>query len=139
MDPATPIVFLSAGVGITPVLAMLENIYTSRGATWLHANVDGKAHPYRERLREIAAVRDGAMQRRVWYENPRSEDGEPGGSDNQAPYHFTGRMDLSQVKDLLALDNANTQYYMCGPAGFMEAQMAAMKDLGISEDRIHYE
>jgi len=36
-----PIVFISAGVGITPVLAMLENIYTVRPATWLHASQNG--------------------------------------------------------------------------------------------------
>jgi len=59
-----PVVFISGGVGITPVLAMLENIYVTRPASWLHASQNGKVHAYRDRLREIAAVREGALQRR---------------------------------------------------------------------------
>jgi nitric oxide dioxygenase len=39
-----PIIFLSGGVGITPVLAMLENIYTTRPATWLHSAMNGNVH-----------------------------------------------------------------------------------------------
>jgi len=149
-----PVVFLSAGVGITPVLAMLENIYVTRPATWLHASIDGGVHAYRDRLREIAAVRTGELQRRVWYENPASSDGEAGGNEddammfNLAKYHYKGRMDLTKVKtgeekfltpELLHLENQNTNYYMCGPPGFMDGQMEALKHLGVDEDRIHYE
>jgi len=139
LEDTTPVVFLSAGVGITPVLAMLENIYTTRGATWLHANADGHAHAYRERLRHIASVRSGDFQRRVWYGNPSPEDGEPGGEDNSAKYHYKGRLDLNQVKELTHIGNPKAQYYMCGPPPFMDAQIAALKKLGVAEDRIHYE
>lgn len=140
-----PVVFLSAGVGITPVMAMLENIYTTRPATWLHANVDGGVHAYRDRVREIAAVRDGVLQRRVWYSDPRPEDGSPAGDgDNTAKFHFEGLMDLVEgekhfPKEVLHLENKETQYYMCGPAGFMEAQKAALLSLGVSEGKIHSE
>ncbi|KAG7362651.1 nitric oxide dioxygenase [Nitzschia inconspicua] len=74
-----PVVFLSAGVGITPVLAMLENIYKTRPASWLHAAQNGDVHAYRDRLREISAIRAGELIRRVWYEDPLPEDGPPAG------------------------------------------------------------
>ncbi|CAB9509098.1 Is involved in NO detoxification in an aerobic process [Seminavis robusta] len=142
-----PVVFISAGVGITPVLAMLENIYVTRPATWLHASQDGAVHPYRERLREIAAVRGGELQRRVWYSNPLPEDGHPGGNEtsphmfNVAKYHYEGRMDLamSELEEITHLGNEEAHYYMCGPEGFMDAQRDTLVKLGVAEDRIHWE
>ena len=151
-DPTTPIVFISAGVGITPVLAMLEHIFVSRPASWLHASQNGNVHAYRDRLREIAAVRSGELQRRVWYSDPSEEDGAPGGNEaknsskyNLAKYHFAGRMDLpsSEKADfdpaILHVNNPTTQYYVCGPAGFMKAQMEGLESLGVDKSRIHSE
>lgn len=146
-----PVVFLSAGVGITPVLAMLENIYVTHPATWLHATQDGDVHAYRDRLREIAAVRSGDLQRRVWYSDPLPEDGAPGGDEkvpalfNIAKYHYKGMMDLPKMAtddvdpDLLHVNNEDAQYFMCGPEGFMVAQKDALMALGVSENRIHSE
>lgn len=145
----TPVVFLSGGVGITPVLAMLENIYVTRPATWLHVSRDGSVHAYRDRLREIASVREGDLQRRVWYSNPLPEDRPPNITEaddpikfNLAPYHYHGRMDLLHAnfnKEILHLDNPHTHYYMCGPEGFMEDQKDALVKLGVDEKRIHSE
>ena len=149
-DVDAPVVFISGGVGITPVLAMLENIYVTRPASWLHASENGSVHAYRDRLREIAAVRSGELQRRVWYNNPTEEDGAPGGNEtnplmfNLAKYHYSGFMDLpKQASDMspeiLRLDNENTQYFMCGPPGFMDAQRKGLTTLGVDEKRIHWE
>ena len=126
---------------------MLENIYTTRPATWLHASHDGGVHAYRDRLREISAVRGGQLQRRVWYSAPLKEDGEPGGGEtspnmfNLAKYHYEGHMDLKRedLKDILHLGNHLTHYYMCGPAGFMDNQRASLMELGVAEDHIHWE
>lgn len=150
LEVDTPVIFLSGGVGITPVLAMLENIYTTRPATWLHASKNGDTHAYRDRLREIAAVRAGELVRRVWYEYPLENDGKPGGEEtspylyNLAKYHYKGRMDLEEpsVSDdanILHLDNTNAQYFMCGPPGFMEEQQKTLNNFGVSDERIHSE
>jgi nitric oxide dioxygenase len=129
---------------------MLENIYTTRPATWLHAARNGDVHAYRERLREISAIRGGELIRRVWYENPMPSDGSPGGDEtnpnlyNIAKYHFKGRMDLKDPQlnaynNILHIDNENAQYFMCGPTGFMETQKEALLSLGVSDNRIHWE
>lgn len=149
-DLDAPVVFLSAGVGITPVLAMLENIFTTRPATWLHAAQDGDAHAYRDRLREIASVRAGELTRRVWYESPTETDGPAGGCEtsphmyNLAKYHYKGWMNLEdptlvECGHVLHLDNSNTSYFMCGPKGFIDNQKESLMKLGVSEDRIHWE
>lgn len=145
----TPIVFISAGVGVTPVLAMLENIYVTRPASWLHVAQDGHIHVYRDRLREIAAVREGELQRRVWYSNPRDEDGPPGietetdpAKFNMARYHYRGRMNILDApfdQEILHLANEVTQYFMCGPVGFMDAMSDALIKLGVDKKRIHSE
>jgi nitric oxide dioxygenase len=128
---------------------MLENIYVTRPATWLHAAQNGAVHAYRERLRDIAAVRAGELQRRVWYDAPNPEDGVPGDNEtspnlfNLARYHYEGRMDLTTDNvsndPALHLDNDSAQYLMCGPAGFMNAQRESLMSLGVAEDRIHWE
>jgi nitric oxide dioxygenase len=148
-----PVVFLSAGVGITPVLAMLENIYQTRPASWLHASLNGQMHAYRDRLRQISAVRSGQLKRRVWYSKATPEDGVAGGNEdnldmfNLAKFHYHGRIDLTKAEKeldffppgILHLNNEAAQYYMCGPPGFMDAQREALKSLGVDESRIHWE
>jgi len=99
-------------------------------------------------LREISAIRSGELQRRVWYKNPLPEDGVPGGGEtshllwNLARYHYKGLMDLKHPDfedSCLHLGNDLTQYYMCGPPGFMDAEKEALIDLGVDESRIHWE
>lgn len=117
---------------------------------WLHASINGNTHAYRDRLREVAAVRAGDLKRRVWYEEPVESDGSPGGDEvspemyNLAKYHYKGRMNMETpaltVPDgLLHLDNPNARYFMCGPPGFMDGQKVSLVKLGVSEDRIHWE
>ena len=130
---------------------MLENIYVTTPATWLHATQNGLEHAYRDRLREIAAVRAGELQRRVWYSSPTDDDGQPGGGEtnpflfNVAKYHYQGWMDLNgdlvenNDGQMLHLDNPDTQFYMCGPPGFMDVQKESLMKLGVPESNIHWE
>jgi nitric oxide dioxygenase len=147
-NPEAPVIFLSGGVGITPVLAMLESIYVNRPATWLHSSENGQEHAYRDRLREITAVRNGELQRRVWYTNPLPTDGPPGGNEdnwemyNLAKYHYHERMDLPKAEKefpILHLNNQDAQYFMCGPPGWMDSQKTGLMSLGVDENRIHSE
>ena len=145
VDSDVPVIFISAGVGITPVMAMLENCYITRPATWLHANANGEQHAYRDRIREITAVRDGMLQRRVWYTDPLPEDGDPAGNDdNIVKYHFRGLMELEKYaeqfpREVLHLHDSRAQYFICGPPPFMNAQKGALIALGIDEKKIHHE
>ena len=150
----TPVVLLSAGVGITPVLAMLESLSEDCPASWLHGAQNGNHHAYCDRIRHLAATRKGSLTTRVWYSCPTEADGPPGGIDscpslfNLSKYHFKGRMELTAQslsdeykfpKELLHLKDHRTQYYMCGPSAFMEAQRDALKKLGVDASRIHSE
>ena len=149
VSPRGPVVFLSAGVGVTPVLAMLENLSTADcPISWLHGTQNGNQHAYRDRVRHLTATKRGDMNCRVWYSNPTEADGPPGTELESCPslfnlskYHYRGRMDLKedQAKSLLFLDHPEANYYMCGPKGFMEAQTAALEEAGVDASRIHSE
>ena len=136
---------------------MLEKLPVDRPASWLHVTQNGNNHAYRDRVRHLAATRKGGLNTRVWYSKPTQADGPPGGMEscpslfNLSKYHFEGRMDLIQSlrnnedskykfpEELLHLENPLTRYYMCGPSGFMEAQIGALKELGVDASRIHSE
>lgn len=55
-------------------------------------------------------------------------------------YHYMGKMDLTSPnfdKACLHLNNEMTQYFMCGPEGFMDAERQGLINLGVDESRIH--
>ena len=55
-------------------------------------------------------------------------------------FDLTGRMDLAKVdKDTLRLDEADAQYYVCGPERFMAEMIKALREKGVDTVRIHAE
>lgn len=131
-ETATPVVLLSAGVGLTPVLSMLNHLLASGQDTeirWLHACERGAQHAFREEIREKSRQHP-RLQIRTWYREPGEQDVQ--GED----YDFVGPLALEQVTDLIP---ANAHYYFCGPLGFMKAVKGQLVGLGVPADRMHYE
>lgn len=128
-DRDTPVVLISAGVGITPMMAMLEHLHaqgSARPVRFFHAARHAGAQAFAARVRQLAgALPDGA----AWIVH--EEVSVPGGAD--VP-DAQGRLDLGAQ----ALP-ANADHYVCGPQGFMVAQIAALRALGVPQARIHAE
>jgi ferredoxin len=117
-------VLVSAGVGATPVLAMLHHLVgaqTARPVWWLHGAHDAAEHAFAAEVDGLLAQLPDA-HRLVAYSQP-----EPG-STNKV-YDITGRLDLA------AIDRAgvprDADYYVCGPDGFMHAIGAALTARGV--------
>ncbi|GGP27360.1 NO-inducible flavohemoprotein [Silvimonas amylolytica] len=132
IDGNNPIVLLSAGVGITPMISVLNTLAahnSQRPTTFIHGARHGDQHSLRD---DVALARRTMRNLRdiTFYETPRDED--------RAGLDFThgGRMALA---DVLNADTTDTQYYLCGPIGFMKQQWQALLVLGVSADRIHRE
>lgn len=128
-----PAVLISAGVGITPMMAMLEHLVQrapQRPVHFLHAARHGGAHAFGPRVRELAG-RHRALKTRIHYEHPRAED--------RLGQHYdqAGRIELSpeQIRAL----GTGSQFYLCGPRGFMQAQRQALQAAGVPEAQIHAE
>ena len=128
-----PVVLLSAGIGSTPVLAMLYALAGSRStrqALWLHAARDRQHHPFADEVRRLlCALTNG--RRYVCYSRPGSSDKR--GQDFDA----TGHLSRSVFNEVGLPRDADV--YLCGPSRFMADMKAALAALGVAPERIHIE
>jgi ferredoxin-NADP reductase/MOSC domain-containing protein YiiM len=128
-----PVVLLSAGIGATPVLAMLHALAAARSTRqvlWLHGARDRQHHPFAAEVRRLmlALTRGGSH---VCYSRPGSRD--KMGEDFDA----TGHLSRSVVDEVGAPLEADV--YLCGPTRFMAEMKVALASLGVAPERIHVE
>jgi len=124
----TPLVLVSAGIGITPMLGFLHHLRdagSTRPITVLHADRTPARHAHRAEVKDLVATLPQATLTR-WYEDlgPRPE-----------------REDL--IEGLVSLDGielpADADVYLCGPVPFMASVKAALVRRAVPEERIRYE
>jgi len=132
VDASTPIVLISGGVGLTPMISMLKRAIEDpkRQVVFVHGARNSGVHAMRDRLRETARTHTN-FSLIVFYDDPLPQD-LPG-----RDYDHAGLVDVNAIKDAILLPDAD--YYICGPVPFMRLQHDALKQLGIPEARIHYE
>jgi nitric oxide dioxygenase len=127
-DNTKPKVLISAGVGLTPMQAMLESLVV-KGASnntntfFLHACENAEQHSFKKRQVDLA--QQGKVTNHIWYKSE---------SDESALHGF---MDISTIADQLPLIEAD--FYLCGPVGFMQFAKQQLVTLGVEDDCIHYE
>jgi nitric oxide dioxygenase len=128
-DSGRPVVFLSAGIGITPMAGMLSHL-TAAGShlpiTLLHADLDEESFALRDQVLQDARRLPGATVH-VWYER---------GAHSTLPVDgvHAGTMDLRHI-DL----PEGAAFYLCGPLPFMRAVRSALLDRGVLPRDIQYE
>ena len=129
LEPAgkQQVVLLSGGVGLTPMISMLEarRERQSPQMVYIHATQNGRQHAMRSRHEALA---DKSF---IFYEAPGADDVE--GRDYTGP----GRIDPQWLTQNTRPDVAD--YYICGPEGFMRQMISGLKAANVSPDRIHYE
>ncbi|MEO3414545.1 pyridoxamine 5'-phosphate oxidase family protein [Roseovarius sp. CAU 1744] len=128
-----PLLLISAGVGVTPMLAMLHAAIkdTPHRQVWfLHGTRNGDTHAFRQEVASLAA-RSDQVQNRVYYSAPLPED-------LQRRWHDThGRITTDDVIALAAGPEAD--YMICGPTGFTTHLIRGLERSGIALNRIHHE
>lgn len=122
-----PVVLLSAGVGITPMIAALNRIAAvnpERRVIFAHAAIDAQHHAHQD---DIAAAKARMPHLHVvtFYENPGDAHGV-----------LAGRMDKARLPSWPLTE---TDVYMCGPLPFMQAQWNALVAAGAPASRLHRE
>lgn len=128
----TPVVLISGGVGITPLLSMASTLairQPHRQTTFLQAALNGRVQAFNQELRALAE--NPAFSYYVCYEFPSDED-------RKHP-HFRkeGRIDLEWMQTVIPSKDAD--FYFCGPVPFMKTVYRALKQWGVPEQHIHYE
>ncbi|CAI1087237.1 NO-inducible flavohemoprotein [Serratia grimesii] len=132
-QPDTPVALISAGVGQTPMLGMLNTLHDNQHPAdihWLHAAENGSVHAFADEVADIAQ-RMPNLRRHVWYNQPGADDVE--GRD----YQSRGLMNLSALRETLSTPQMH--YYFCGPVPFMQYVAKQLLEMGVDADRIHYE
>jgi ferredoxin-NADP reductase len=128
-----PIVLLSAGIGATPVLAMLHALAAVRSAReimWLHSARDGQHHPFAGEVRRLLRALTNSCSH-ICYTRPQPSD--KTGTDFDA----TGRFSQSVLEKLGLPRDADL--YLCGPPRFMADMQETLAALGVPAERIHIE
>ncbi|MCC8940673.1 MOSC domain-containing protein [Bradyrhizobium sp. Arg68] len=128
-----PVVLLSAGIGATPVLAMLSALATVRSPRrilWLHAARDRPHHPFAAEVRRLMGALPHARSY-VCYSRPDAQD--KVGEDFDAAGHLS-----RAVFDAIGLPR-DADVYICGPNRFMTDMKAVLAAYGVAPERQHLE
>jgi ferredoxin-NADP reductase/MOSC domain-containing protein YiiM len=129
----TPVVLLSAGIGVTPVLAMLHALAgeaSTREIWWLYGTRNGREHPFAEETRGLLnALADHHSH--ICYSSP-----DPGDRPN-VDFDAPGRLNMKAIQQLDPPHGGD--FYICGPSTFMSDLTAGLAALGVARDRIHTE
>ncbi|KAJ4360593.1 uncharacterized protein N0V89_001159 [Didymosphaeria variabile] len=136
VEEDTPVVFISAGVGLTCLTSILNALVgegSSRPITWVQGSRDSKSRAFKAHVDKVAA--SNRKFHKLYFSSSPKE-GEVGGQD----YDIKGRIDLDKIgKEYLFTDNKKTQYFTCGPTQFMLDVEAKLKSFGVDSDRVHME
>ena len=127
-----PVVLLSGGVGLTPMVAMLHALAqrSTQRVLFLHACENGAVHALRDEVNGLVAQRAG-LSAHYCYRQPDEDDRAAG------HFHAEGILTRTVMQSLLCLDDYD--FYLCGPPPFMQAMYQTLRGLGVAKDRIAYE
>jgi ferredoxin-NADP reductase len=128
-----PIVLLSAGVGATPLLAMLHALAAEKSSHpvwWLYGARNREEHPFRDESR--------ALLQQLKYGRSYIQYSRPGPADQSGvDFDAAGHLAVSAFEKIGVPHDG--QFYLCGPTAFLRAITAGLKAWGVASDHIHTE
>ena len=128
-----PVVLLSAGIGATPVLAMLHCMAheaPQREVWWLYGAHSGEDHPFAQEVRRLLALLPRSHSH-ICYSQPGSQDQR--GRDYDSPGHVS-----VPILEELGVPREG-DFYLCGPTAFLHDLSTGLNDWGVAKNRIHTE
>lgn len=131
------LVLLSAGVGITPNLAILNTVAAKDPATgpnvsWIQGTRTAAEHVFKNHVADFVARSNGKITSNTFYSRETPAEGAEG--------LHAGHIKVAELDpSLLALQDPKTHYYVCGPDSFMKDVRKGLEDLGVDDKRIVFE
>lgn len=135
LDPAEPggVVLISGGIGVTPMLAMLNTLVAMNSKREIHFfyGVRNRAeHAMKPHLEKV--VRENPnVHLHVCYSAP--DEGHAPGQD----YHHACRVSVELLKQQLPSNNYD--FYICGPGALMESMTTGLSEWGVPDKNVHFE
>ncbi|KAL9098437.1 MAG: hypothetical protein Q9163_005898 [Psora crenata] len=132
-----PLVLISAGVGLTPLLSIMNAVVAEDSAqpiSWIHATRSTSVQAFAREIRMLAESRQN-VRAYVFNRNLKGDVVLPG------KYHqYEGRMNLDRLdKEDLFLNRRDAAYFICGPEKFMEDMEKKLIEYGVDTERIKIE
>ncbi len=131
-DDATPILLISAGIGVTPVLAMLHQLMdmsTTRDVWWIHTTRDATQHAFADEAHQLLQSLPHTHEH-IFYTSPEADL-------SLTSTIMRGRPTFAALADLRLPSDAMA--YVCGPTAFMNDMHEVLVELGIAPERLHTE
>lgn len=128
-----PIVLLSGGVGLTPMVSMLESLAASgsgRPVWFIHACDNGRLHAMGDHTRKLVESHEH-FNAHFCYRVPDEADV------LERDYDKEGFITMEWLQSLLPFGSYD--FYLCGPTPFMQAMYKGLKSLDVPDERINYE
>jgi ferredoxin-NADP reductase len=126
-----PVVLLSGGVGLTPVVAMAHDLAgTPRETVFIHACENGKVHALGQEMHDLA-VANNNLSIHTLYRAPTE-------ADQQGRNYDTAGVITRDLLDRL-VPGTHADFYLCGPGPFMAAMYDTLLEMNVDPDRISYE
>jgi ferredoxin-NADP reductase len=128
-----PLALIGAGIGVTPLVSMLEAILHAgrqRAVFALLGFRSGAEHPFKARLERLRADHP-EFQLHVCYSAPGNDDV------IYKDYHHHGRLSIDRIRQVLPSNNM--RFFVCGPGGLMEHLVPALWGWGVPESHVHFE
>jgi ferredoxin-NADP reductase len=130
-DADRPVVLLSGGVGLTPVVAMAHDLAgTARETVFIHACENGNVHALGQEMRDLAVGHDNLLIHTLYRA--------PTDADQQGRDYDTEGMITRDLLDSL-VPGPHADFYLCGPGPFMAAMYDTLLEMGVDPERISYE
>lgn len=133
MNDTRPVVLISGGVGLTPMVSMLNTLVEkapARKVHFIHAARNSNVHAMKEALQQCASLNDQVTVH--WcYSEPTAEDKQSNA------YHQEGFITAEWLKEIVS--DTNAVYYFCGPVPFMKHINKALHTLEVPDADIHFE
>ncbi|MBO1578350.1 NO-inducible flavohemoprotein [Bacillus sp. XF8] len=133
MDSKSPVVLISGGVGITPMMSMLNTLIerdSNRKVYFIHAALNSNVHAMKEHVQQVESDYE-QVEAYTCYSSPTEQDLQMKNFDKE------GFIDLDWLQSIVP--TAEAEFYFCGPVPFMKHINAALVEWGVSPEHIHYE
>ena len=129
-----PLVLISGGVGITPLLAMLHAALETQPARkiyFVHAAINGQTHAFADEVHKVARAHSNVIVH-FRYSDPTDQDR------RRERFDSEGFVDMKLIGTLLK-GNFSADFYFCGPKPFMAAMFQGLSAQGVPAGAVHYE